>query len=98
MMAVRHPQQPPLINLTSNMQAQSMLGDAELMAAGRQGDAMNFDGNYEDDVGVAATNQVRQQRPTSNMRGNGPAGAGKAIPSVRGAGPNGPHNAMVGGG
>ena len=53
------------------MQAQSMLGDAELMAAGRQGDAMNFDGNYEDDVGVAATNhQVRnQQRSVSNSRG-----------------------------
>ena len=33
------------------------------------------------------------------MRGNGPAAAGKAIPSVRGAGgPNGPLNAMVGGG
>ncbi len=60
-----------------------MLGDAELMAAGRQGDAMNFDGNYEDDVGAAATNQIRQ-RPTSNMRGK------SAIPSVRGAGPNGP--------
>jgi hypothetical protein len=60
---------------------------------------MNFDGNYEDDVGVAATNQVRQQRATSNMRGNGPAaGAGKAIPSVRGVGANGPQNAMVGGG
>ena len=26
-----------------NMQAQSMLGDAELMATGRQGDAMNFE-------------------------------------------------------
>ena len=48
--------QPPLINLTSIMQAQSMLENAELMIAGRQGDAMNFDCNYEDDVGVAATN------------------------------------------
>lgn len=27
-----------------------MLGDAELMAAGRQGDAMNFDGNYDEDA------------------------------------------------
>ena len=67
MMAAQSIRQPQI----NNMQAQSMLGDAELMAAGRQGDAMNFDGNYEDDVGVAATNhQVRnQQRSVSNSRG-----------------------------
>jgi hypothetical protein len=46
----------------NNMQAQSMLGDSELMAAGRQGDAMNFDGNYEED----SSNMNR--RPQSNIR------------------------------
>ncbi len=45
-----------------------MIGDAELMAAGRQGDAMNFDGNFEDDVGVASQ-VVRHQRPVSSVRG-----------------------------
>ena len=56
--------------MPQNMQAQSMLGDAELMAAGRQGDAMNFE--HEDPsssgLGMPDQQQHHHQRSHSQMR------------------------------
>jgi hypothetical protein len=51
-----------------NMQAQSMIGDAELMAACRQGDAMNFDVYYEDEVAAAAMVNHRRQGSSQKRR------------------------------
>lgn len=49
------------------MQAQSMLGDAEIVAAGRQGDAMIFE--HEDNMMLQEPRRGANNRPAAASQG-----------------------------